>query len=47
MFADELSDKNPWQCTEQALTTLADATEAYVVEVIAESNMLMQELIPM
>jgi len=47
MFAVELSDKNPWQWTEQALTTLADATEAYMVEVIAESNMLMQELIPM
>ena len=37
--ADEFSDKNPGESTRQALTTSEDATEAYMVEVITESNM--------
>ena len=41
----ELSDMNPREWTKQALTTLEDATEAYMVEVIAEPNMWMQQLI--
>jgi len=39
IFADEFCDKNPREWTKQALTTLEDATEAYMVEVIAESDM--------
>jgi len=36
---DEFSDKNPRQWTKQALATLEDATEVYMVEVMAGSNM--------
>ena len=39
IFADEFSDKNPREWTKQALTIFQDATEAYMVEVLAESNM--------
>ena len=39
IFAEEFIDKNPREWTKQALTTLEDATEAYMVEVMAESNM--------
>jgi len=39
IFAEQFSDKNPWEWTEQAWTMLQDATESYMVEVIAESNM--------
>ena len=38
-LVDKFSDKNPRECTKQALTTLADATEAYMAEVMAESNL--------
>jgi len=36
---DGFGDKNPRGWTKPALTTLQDATEAYMVEVMAESNM--------
>jgi len=39
IFVDEFRDENPRECTKQALTMLEDATDAYMVEVIAESNM--------
>jgi len=39
IFADEFSDKNPQEWIKQALTTLEDSTEAYMVEVMAISNM--------
>jgi len=42
---DEFSDTIPQEWTKQALTTLEDATEAYLVEIMAESNMYMQQLI--
>jgi hypothetical protein len=35
-FVDEFPDKCPREWTKQALITLEDATEAYMVEVIAE-----------
>jgi len=37
--ADEIIDKNPREWTKQALTTLEDATEVYMVQVMAKSNM--------
>jgi len=39
IFADESFDKNPQEWTKQALITFEDATEAYMVEVIGESNL--------
>jgi len=36
IFADEFSDKHPRQWTKQAFITLEEATEVYIVEVIAE-----------
>ena len=36
---DKVSDKNPREWTKQALTTLEDAPGAYMVEVLAESDM--------
>ena len=39
IFTDKLCHKNPRKCPKQALTTLVDATEAYLVEVMTESNM--------
>jgi len=39
IFADEFSNKNPRERTKQALPTLEDAMEAYMVEVLAESDM--------
>jgi len=39
IFADKFSDKNPREWTKQALTMLDDATQAYMVEVMAESIM--------
>jgi len=38
-MTEEFRDKNPPQWGWQALTSLEDATEAYMVEVIAESDM--------
>ena len=45
IFADEFRDKHLWEWTTQALITLEEATEAYMVEVIATSHCLMQQLI--
>jgi len=39
IFADKFSDKNPREWTKQAFTALEDATEPYMVEVMAKSNM--------
>jgi len=39
IFAHEFSDKNPQEWTREGVTTLQDATKAYMVEVIAESTM--------
>jgi len=36
---DGFCDKHPQEGTKQASTTVEDATEAYIVEVIAESDM--------
>jgi len=38
IFADKSSYKNPREWTKQPLTTSDDATEAYIVEGIAESD---------
>jgi len=40
IFAHKFSDKNPWEWTRKASSTLQDATEVYMVAVvIAQSNM--------
>jgi len=39
IFADECNDKNPCEWTKLSLTTLDDATQAYMAEAIAESNL--------
>jgi len=39
IFRDKYSDKDPQGWTKQALTSLEDSTEGYIVEVIAESIM--------
>ena len=36
MFCDEFPDKHPREWTKQALITLEEATEAYMVQVTAE-----------
>jgi len=36
IFADEFPDKRPREWTKQALITLEEATEAYMVEVTAQ-----------
>ena len=38
IFAGEFHDKGPWEWTKQALKTLEEATECYMVEVLAESS---------
>ena len=38
-FADDFSNKHPREWTKHALSALEDATQAYIVEVIAESDM--------
>ena len=38
IFADEFPDKHPREWTKQALITLDEATEAYMVEVTAKSH---------
>jgi len=38
MFMDELRDKHPREWTTQAIMTLEEATEGYMVNVIAESH---------
>jgi len=39
IFADEFGDKGPREWTKQALKTLEEATESYMVEVIAEASL--------
>jgi len=36
ILADEFTDKHPWEWTKQALISLEEATEEYIVEVTAE-----------
>jgi len=38
IFVDEFSDMNPREWTKRTSTTWENATETYMVEVIAESN---------
>jgi hypothetical protein len=38
MFAGEFRDKRPREWTKPAVITLEEATEAYMVEVIAETH---------
>jgi len=38
IFADKVHDKRPRGWMKKALNTLQDATEAYMVEVIADSH---------
>jgi hypothetical protein len=38
IFTDEFRDKHPWEWTKQALITLEEAIEAYMVEVLAKSH---------
>jgi len=38
IFADEFCDKGPREWTKQALKTLEEATESYIVEVIAKAS---------
>jgi len=45
MFSHNFSDKNPREWTKEALTTLDCAPAAYMVEVLAESDTEMQQLI--
>jgi len=45
IVADLFTDKRPQERTKQALTTLTDATKAYLIEVIAELHMYMQQLV--
>ena len=45
IFTDEFHDKHPREWTKQASITLEEATEAYMVEVIAASHCYRQQLI--
>jgi len=38
IFADEFRDKGPQEWTKQALKSLEEATESYMVDVIAEAT---------
>jgi len=38
IFAHEFHEKGPWEWTKQALMTLEEATESYIVEVIAKAS---------
>jgi hypothetical protein len=38
IFEDEFRDKGPREWTKQALKTLEEVTESYMVEVIAEAS---------
>jgi len=44
IFADEFGDKRPREWTKKALNTQEEATEAYMVEVIADSHFQKQQL---
>jgi len=46
IFEEEFSDKHPREWVKQALTTFQDSLEAVMAELIAESDMSMQQLIP-
>ena len=45
IFAHEFRDKGPREWTKQALTTLEEATESYMVEVIAKASFWKKQLI--
>ena len=45
IVADKFCDKHPQERTKRALMTLEEATEWYMVEVIADSSFWMQQLI--
>ena len=45
IFGDEFPDKNPRERTKQASITFGEATEAYMVDVIAKSHRYKQQLI--
>jgi len=45
IFADEFREKDTWEWTKQVLFTLEEATDACMVEVIAASHSLKQQLI--
>ena len=45
LFADIVNDQHPREWREEALTTLEEATQIYMVEVIAKSHLWMQQLI--
>jgi hypothetical protein len=38
IFVDQFHDKHPLEWTKQALSTLEDATEVYMVKVVANSH---------
>jgi len=38
IFTDEYCDKHPWEWTKQAVKTLEEATELYMIEVIPRSH---------
>jgi hypothetical protein len=38
ILADDFPDQGPWEWTKQALNTLEEATETYMVEVIAAAS---------
>jgi len=46
IFADKFGDKRRRECTKKALNTLEEATEANMVEVVADSHFQKQQLIP-
>jgi len=45
IYADEFPEKHPWEWTKHALITVEEAMEAYMVEVLAASHFLKQQLI--
>jgi len=45
IFAGEFGDKRPWEWTKKASNIVAEATEAYMVEVIADFHFQKQQLI--
>jgi len=45
IFAEEFPDKNPHERSKQALIMVEEATEAYMVEIFAESHRYKQQLI--
>jgi hypothetical protein len=45
IFVDEFCDNGPRERTDKAIITLEEATEGYIVDVIAASQYLKQQLI--